>query len=226
MLLEMQFNLLTTFHKQRLKAIIHGAHIKCMRLRNLHRGQGRTLEDGGATSTRRLRDRSGWTMRKRCTGHRDTKLCATRFVTARLETCASKQGLRISLAQSGTSRPKLPIQTRPPRRGGRPRAHGEIRRPIRDSTPELRHSSLSLCNHSPGTWTNRVENYSWQRVATPHTDLIDEMVGARSRRGDGWRIPWPSWSPPRVLSLARLLLLRRRRRRVHDRGGEWEDGGG
>jgi hypothetical protein len=38
-------------------------------------------------------------------------------------------------------------------------------------------------------------------------DLRDEVVGARSRKGDGWSIPWPSWSPP--LSWVRLLLRRR-----------------
>jgi hypothetical protein len=48
----------------------------------------------------------------------------------------------------------------------------------------VRHSSLSLCNHSPGTWTNRVESYSCQGVATPHGSKRRDSrrVGGR---GDG-----------------------------------------
>ncbi|KXG24344.2 hypothetical protein SORBI_3007G028300, partial [Sorghum bicolor] len=127
----------------------------------------------GKNPRRRRRHKHATPPRPQRLDHAETMHGTQRYQALRDTICHSSA--RNILAQSGTSRPKLPIQTRPPRRGGRPRAHGEIRRPIRDSTPELRHSSLSLCNHSPGTWTNRVENYSWQRVATPHTDLIDEM---------------------------------------------------
>lgn len=78
-------------------------------------------------------DRSDMTMRSQATGQ---------------EIPSSHDTISHCSAQLIDQPPMPTIQTRPLRRG----AHA---RTARSAVPEeLRHSSLSLCNHSPGTWTN------------------------------------------------------------------------
>nr|CAB3482032.1 unnamed protein product [Digitaria exilis] len=81
------------------------------------------------------------------------------------------------LAQGGTSPPMEQTETARPAAATRgARTHDEIRRPGEGFLPELRHSSLSLCNHSPmNKARNRAENYSWLEELLSHTDLSREL---------------------------------------------------
>nr|CAB3479860.1 unnamed protein product [Digitaria exilis] len=55
------------------------------------------------------------------------------------------------------------------------RTHGEIRRPGEGFPQELRHSSLSLCNHSPMNKARIEQSTIHGEVLLSHTDLSREL---------------------------------------------------
>lgn len=210
-----EVQILTNCTKQ--NTTIHRAHIKCMRYRNLHRGRGKGLQQGGAPQARAqpLTIAASRTTRS---GTMENEIPSPRE-----KMDPSSLGSTQAQLKSAPDRPRLP-------QGGTSHPRNELKQPVpppRRREHAQRGRSAVHARASPQNYATRASLFvitapvmqkHESKRSTTHgkellrdTDLSNEL-GRRKGREER-RIPWPSWSPPRGVSLARLLLRRRRQRR-------------